>query len=102
MTIVGLIATGLIKDDRLPAGNRKTIISMSYLQSILTRNARNNVSIILNSGDPMRLIYAVDYEGRTCGYTEEVKNKPYAYYMLTGAVVCVNKCPESTGFRRNL
>ena len=50
----------------------------------------------------MRLIYAVDYEGRTCGYTKEVKNKPYAYYMLTGAVVCVNKCPESTGFRRNL
>ena len=102
MTIVGLIATGLIKDDRLPRGNRNIITSMLYLQSHQSQNAHNNVSTILNSGDPMRLIYAVDYEGRTCGYTKEVKNKPYAYSMLTGAVVCVNKCPESTGFRRNL
>lgn len=55
MTVLGLIVTGLIKDDYLSAG------------------------------DPRRLINAIDFNGRICGVGSGVENKPNGYYMLDGS-----------------
>lgn len=55
MTVLGLIVTGLIKDDYLSAG------------------------------DPRRLINAIDFNGRICGVGTGVENKPNGYYMLDGS-----------------
>ena len=55
MTIVGFAAIGLIKYE------------------------------YIKPGDPMRLIHAIDYDGRICGYDSDVKNKPIGYYMATSS-----------------
>jgi len=65
MTGVGLVATGFVKDKNLPEGN------------------------------PRRLINSIDYDGRICGYDEEVKDKPVGYYMLNKSIVCVKECPTT-------
>jgi len=51
MTILGLIATGAIESESMKAGN------------------------------PARLLNAMDYKGRICGYSEGVKDKEVGYYM---------------------
>ena len=51
MTLVGFVATGVIKDDHLQKGN------------------------------PNRLIYPMDYNGDLCGISDSVKNKRYGYFM---------------------
>ena len=54
----------------------------------------------LKSGKIERLIAPIDYDGRLCGYHSEVKDKEYGYYMLSGAVVCVDDCPKTTDFEK--
>ena len=51
MTMVGLIVLGAIKDEHLQSGN------------------------------PVKLTHAVDYNGRVCGYSSDVSAKPNAYYL---------------------
>jgi len=51
MTMVGLIVLGAINDPHLQSGN------------------------------PVKLTHAVDYDGRVCGYSSGVKSSPYAYYL---------------------
>lgn len=70
MTIIGLIALGAIKDDRLRAG------------------------------DPNRLLHAIDYDGRICGVDSGVKSRPKAVYMTSSAVVCVHECPTRTDLNK--
>lgn len=55
MTVLGLIVTGLIKNDSLTAG------------------------------DPRRLINPIDYNGQICGVGTGVGGKPNGYYMLDGS-----------------
>ena len=52
----------------------------------------------LEPGDPMKLIYATDWKGEICGIDGGVKDKENAYFMATGAVVCVSSCPSVTDF----
>ena len=54
----------------------------------------------LKSGKIERLIAPIDYDGRLCGYHSEVKDKKYGYYLLSGAVVCVDDCPKTTDFTK--
>lgn len=63
LTILGFISCGVITSTTLPMGN------------------------------PNRLLYATDYNGRICGVGSNSANK-YAYYLLDKTVVCVNKCPS--------
>lgn len=65
MTGIGLVVTGLIKDDNLDAGK------------------------------PELLINSMDYDGRICGVDTGVEDKPNAYYMLDTSVVCVKECPSA-------
>jgi len=65
MTAVGFVACGVVKDVNLPAGN------------------------------PRRLMNAVDYQGRVCGY-DGLKSKPLGYYLMDQTAVCVSSCPEKT------
>ena len=51
MTAVGFVATGVIEDDNLKAGN------------------------------PARLLNAMDYRGRICGYSDGVKDKDVGYFF---------------------
>lgn len=69
MTIVGFIVCGVVSDSRLKTGN------------------------------PYRLTNAVDYSGMICGYNKEVKHKKMAYYMASGAVVCVSSCPSEIDYK---
>lgn len=64
LTILGFIACGVITNDTIPMGN------------------------------PTRLLYATDYNGRVCGSGSNA-GKDFAYYMLDQQVVCVKKCPSS-------
>jgi hypothetical protein len=68
LTAVGLVVTGAIEDDNL------------------------------DKGDPRRLINAIDYDGNICGYDSGVYDKPNAYYMLDGSVVCVKSCPSEADY----
>eukprot|EP01035_Chromulina_nebulosa_P017196 gene17196-22716_t len=69
MTIVGFIACGIIKSTVIPVGN------------------------------PKRLIYATDYKGAICGVDYSVRNKPKAYYLLNGQVVCIKTCPDTNNIK---
>ena len=68
MTGLGLVVTGFVSSESLPAGN------------------------------PERLINGMDYLGRICGYDQAVIDLPYAYYLPSGAPVCIDKCPEEDDF----
>ena len=70
MTLLGFVAIGIIKDDHLPQGN------------------------------PARLINAVDYRGRVCGVSSDVKDKPYGYYLLDQTAVCVETCPSEADYTK--
>jgi hypothetical protein len=70
MTIIGFMVCGVIEDERLV------------------------------SGDPARLLHAIDYDGRICGLDPGVRNRPNAYYMSSSAVVCMKGCPSSTDYSR--
>jgi hypothetical protein len=58
---------------------------------------------ILKEGVPARLTNGMDYRGKICGvddYTntetgENIKNLPKAYYLPSGAPVCVKTCPTA-------
>ena len=50
----------------------------------------------LKSGNPRRILHATDYKGDVCGVSESVKHKPDAYYLYTGAVICIDGCPTVT------
>ncbi|CAL4166186.1 unnamed protein product, partial [Meganyctiphanes norvegica] len=66
----------------------------------------------ISNGDPNRLLYPTDSEGRVCGYDPEVKNKTFLFFFdltrcaspkvaLTGCPtpqVCVEKCPTDNWF----
>mmetsp|Transcript_20759 Transcript_20759/g.18917 ORF Transcript_20759/g.18917 Transcript_20759/m.18917 type:complete len:666 (+) Transcript_20759:237-2234(+) len=69
MTIVGFIACGIIESTIIPVGN------------------------------PKRLVYATDYKGAICGVDESVRNKPKAYYLLNGQVVCIKSCPDTNNVK---
>lgn len=62
MTFLGLIVIGAITDEHLKAGN------------------------------PYRLTNPIDYNGRICGYHDEVKDLKVGYYMpdLTGSLLHVD------------
>jgi len=75
MTVIGLIVTGAIENDKLRAG------------------------------DPARLINGMDYTGEICGISEKVnevgdviKDLPKAYYLPSGAPVCIAECPPEDDF----
>lgn len=68
MTVIGFIVTGVVKSE------------------------------LLQKGNPIRLTNEIDYDGRICGYDEDVKSKPNGYYLFTGAVICVENCPETTNY----
>lgn len=68
MTILGFIVTGVIESDKL------------------------------DKGDPMLLTNGIDYDGRICGATSGVKSRSNAFYMPTGAAVCVKRCPSDTDY----
>lgn len=42
----------------------------------------------------------MDYYGRLCGYHDDVKDKSRGYYMPSGTVVCVKKCPTETDYSK--
>lgn len=52
----------------------------------------------LQPGNPNRLTNAVDSDGRICGIHPDVSNRPKAYYMSTGAAVCVSSCPNAVSY----
>lgn len=58
------------------------------------------VSEEIPKGDPMRLTHSTDYTGNICGYGKGVVDKPYAYYLATGSVVCVNSCPSALDYKK--
>eukprot|EP01006_Ploeotia_vitrea_P026083 TRINITY_DN59057_c0_g1_i1.p1 TRINITY_DN59057_c0_g1~~TRINITY_DN59057_c0_g1_i1.p1 ORF type:complete len:649 (+),score=-43.50 TRINITY_DN59057_c0_g1_i1:57-2003(+) len=70
MTIVGFIATGVIENDNLKAGN------------------------------PARLINPIDYRGRICGFSDGVKSKPIGYYFPDTTVVCIKSCPNANDYSK--
>ena len=70
MTGLGLVVTGAISSDSLPAGN------------------------------PERIMNGMDYLGKICGYDDPNKDLPYAYYLPSGAPVCVESCPEADDFQK--
>eukprot|EP00518_Triparma_eleuthera_P019797 CAMPEP_0197556900 /NCGR_PEP_ID=MMETSP1320-20131121/16028_1 /TAXON_ID=91990 /ORGANISM="Bolidomonas sp., Strain RCC2347" /LENGTH=121 /DNA_ID=CAMNT_0043118071 /DNA_START=13 /DNA_END=374 /DNA_ORIENTATION=- len=70
MTVIGLIVTGVVENEKLPAG------------------------------DPARLINGMDYNGNICGVSNvrndmnvSIKDLSKAYYLPSGAPVCIAKCP---------
>jgi len=70
MTGIGFAATGAIKSPKIPTGN------------------------------PNRLIHAMDYNGSFCGVSNGVSKLPYSYYMANGAAVCVESCPSITDYTK--
>lgn len=65
LTILGFIATGVITNDSIPAGN------------------------------PNRLLYATDYNGHICGTGNQADNPYAYYMLDGITVVCIDKCPTS-------
>jgi hypothetical protein len=70
MTIIGFIVTGIID------------------------------SPTLERGDPYRLLNAIDYTGRICGYEGNVTNSPYGYYLPDKTAVCVTNCPTEADYTK--
>ena len=68
MTIIGLIVVGVIKSPTLQKGN------------------------------PYRLLNAIDYNGRICGYDGNVTATPYGYYLPDKTAVCVSSCPSAADY----
>ena len=64
MTAIGLVVTGVIKDDNLSAGK------------------------------PELLLNAMDYDGKICGVDAGLEDLSNGYYMMDGSVVCVATCPS--------
>ncbi|KAJ1456760.1 plasma-membrane choline transporter-domain-containing protein, partial [Pelagophyceae sp. CCMP2097] len=63
----------------------------------------------LPKGDPRRLVYGLDYLGQLCSVADDtrfdsdglydkfdVSGLKYAYYLPSGAVVCVDECPSKS------
>eukprot|EP00438_Fugacium_kawagutii_P004749 Skav203086 [mRNA] locus=scaffold447:141236:143077:+ [translate_table: standard] len=48
-------------------------------------------------GNVLRLSEPIDYQGRLCGYDEEVKDAPLGYHPnpFNDMVICVSSCPET-------
>jgi len=65
LTILGFIATGVITNDSIPAGN------------------------------PNRLLYATDYNGHICGTGNQADNPYAYYMLDGTTVICIDKCPTS-------
>mmetsp|Transcript_23063 Transcript_23063/g.47812 ORF Transcript_23063/g.47812 Transcript_23063/m.47812 type:complete len:770 (+) Transcript_23063:37-2346(+) len=75
MTVIGMIVTGAIENDKL------------------------------RKGDPNRLINGMDYTGEICGISDKVnavgdniKDLPKAYYLPSGSPVCIDECPTADDF----
>ncbi|CAN0135739.1 unnamed protein product [Discosporangium mesarthrocarpum] len=68
MTVLGLIVTGVIPNDKL------------------------------EPGDPRRLVNGIDYNGRICGVDTEVEAKSKIYYMPSTSGVCIESCPMVTNY----
>ena len=68
MTIIGLIVTGVISSPNL------------------------------HKGDPYRLLNAIDYNGKICGYEGNVTVTPYGYYLPDKTAVCVASCPTVASY----
>lgn len=68
MTAVGLVVMGAAESDQLPAGN------------------------------PNRLLYPMDHQGRICGVDSGVTSLKAGYYMYDSSVVCVNSCPTASNY----
>ena len=76
MTVIGMIVLGVVKNDKLP------------------------------EGDPARLINGIDYTGEICGLSTKrnemnvsISTLPKAYYLPSGAPVCVKECPTEDNFQ---
>ena len=65
MTAIGLVVTGVIKDDNLSAGK------------------------------PELLLNAMNYNGKICGVDAGLEELSNGYYMMDGSVVCVASCPSA-------
>eukprot|EP00596_Hydrurales_sp_CCMP1899_P007026 CAMPEP_0119035114 /NCGR_PEP_ID=MMETSP1177-20130426/2080_1 /TAXON_ID=2985 /ORGANISM="Ochromonas sp, Strain CCMP1899" /LENGTH=377 /DNA_ID=CAMNT_0006993035 /DNA_START=379 /DNA_END=1509 /DNA_ORIENTATION=+ len=70
MTIIGLIVTGVISSPTLQKGN------------------------------PYRLLNAIDYQGRICGYDGNLTSTPFGYYLPDKTAVCVNACPTVANYKK--
>ncbi|GMH50439.1 hypothetical protein TrRE_jg6437 [Triparma retinervis] len=75
MTVIGMIVTGAISNDKLKAG------------------------------DPARLINGMDYTGEICGISDKVnvvgdniKDLAKAYYLPSGSPICITECPTADDF----
>lgn len=78
MTGVGMVVTGLAESDDLPKGN------------------------------PYRLINGLDFDGNICGITDRsygsgdykynIESRSKAYYLPSGAAVCVSSCPSQDNY----
>jgi choline transporter-like protein 2/4/5 len=75
MTVIGMIVTGAIENDKLKVG------------------------------DPARLINGMDYTGEICGISDKVnafgdniKDLPKAYYLPSGSPICIAECPTADDF----
>jgi len=70
LTVLGLMVTGVIPSEDLPAGN------------------------------PAKLTHMVDYDTNICSVDTIVEDKEYAYFLPTGQVICIEKCPEDTDYTK--
>jgi len=70
LTVLGFIVCGVVESDDLPAGN------------------------------PAKLTHMMDYDANICSVNTEVADKPYAYFLPTGQVICVKECPSETDYTK--
>lgn len=50
-------------------------------------------------GDPYRLVFPMDYNGRLCGFDSSMSAKPYGYYLPDKTLVCTDSCPTSISLK---
>ncbi|CAE6966465.1 unnamed protein product, partial [Symbiodinium sp. CCMP2456] len=51
----------------------------------------------VSKGNVLRLSEPIDFQGRLCGYDDEVKDKPLGYHPnpFNDMVICVSACPQT-------
>lgn len=45
---------------------------------------------------PIRLLAPIDSDGRMCGISAGVKDRPKGYFLPSASFVCVDQCPTAT------
>merc|ERR1719502_2347330 len=105
MTILGMIVTGRIPNERLPPGEPLRLINgMDYLGGICGLDAKTR-----RSNDTMSGKYFAGMAGYATYSTVEFRkydvsgypNKmSKAYFLLTGEAVCIDECPTDDDYDR--